>query len=90
MTSVPTVSDLYVSDNACDAAAGASEAPAGVDDSGGEAAVFEQATTATSASSGKAERKNRIAYGTMTSCEASAENGVNDAVRPNRSVPVTV
>ena len=29
-------------------------------------------------------------YGTMTSCEASAENGVNEAVRPNLSVPVTV
>ena len=29
-------------------------------------------------------------YGTMTSCEVAAENGVNEAVRPNRSVAVTV
>lgn len=29
-------------------------------------------------------------YGTMTSCDASAENGANVAARPNRSVAVTV
>jgi hypothetical protein len=29
-------------------------------------------------------------YGTTTSCEASAENGLNVALRPNLSVAVTV
>ena len=33
---------------------------------------------------------DNLSYGTMTSCEAWAENGVNVALRPNRSVAVTV
>ena len=32
----------------------------------------------------------RLRYWTMTSCDASAENGANVPLLPNRSVPVTV
>ena len=73
----------------CDALAAAGDAAA-AGDSDGEAAVFEQETAATTARSGTAERRTLIAYGTMTSCEASAENGVNVAFLPNLSVAVTV
>jgi hypothetical protein len=52
---------LYVSESVCGALAAAAVAAAGVEDSDGEAAVFEQDTTATSASSGAAERANFIA-----------------------------
>ena len=79
-----------MSDSVCEAAAGAADDSAAVEEPEGDAAVFEQETTATSASSGKAERRTRISYGTMTSCEASAENGVNVAFLPNLSVAVTV
>jgi hypothetical protein len=61
MTSVPTVGDLYVSESVCGALAAAAVAAAGVEDSDGEAAVFEQDTAATSASSGAADRANLIA-----------------------------
>jgi hypothetical protein len=71
------------------ALAGAAADAAGAEDSDGEAAVLEQETAATSASSGTADRY-LIAQGTITSCDASAENGVNVAFLPNLSVAVTV